>query len=49
MPPLLMHEVGCVVGRDYPAPIVDHGVQRQQALMLYKAISSDSVKNDSNF
>jgi len=24
MPPLLQRAVGCVIGRDYPAPIVDH-------------------------
>jgi deoxyribodipyrimidine photo-lyase len=24
------------VGRDYPAPIVDHGVQRERALALYR-------------
>ncbi len=28
---------GCVIGRDYPAPIVDHAVQREQALNLFKA------------
>ena len=28
-------KVGCVIGRDYPAPIVDHAVQRQRALELY--------------
>ena len=26
---------GCVVGRDYPGPIVDHAVQRKLALELY--------------
>ena len=42
MPPLLMHEVGCVVGHDYPAPIVDHSVQRGHALQLYKdAVATD--------
>lgn len=24
MPPLLQQDIGCVIGRDYPAPIVDH-------------------------
>ncbi len=28
---------GCVIGRDYPAPIVDHAVQRALALALFKA------------
>ena len=25
----------CVIGRDYPAPIVDHAVERRRALELY--------------
>jgi len=34
--------VGCVVGHDYPAPIVDHSVQRGLALQLYKsAVAAD--------
>lgn len=28
--------VGCVLGRDYPFPVVDHAVQRQKALALYR-------------
>jgi deoxyribodipyrimidine photo-lyase len=28
--------VGCVLGRDYPRPIVDHKVQREKALSLYR-------------
>ncbi len=31
MPPLLQHSAGCVVGRDYPAPIVDHEVAYKAA------------------
>ena len=26
---------GCRIGRDYPAPVVDHAVQREKALALY--------------
>jgi deoxyribodipyrimidine photo-lyase len=37
MPPLEQQACGCVVGQDYPAPIVDHAVQREKALALYKA------------
>ena len=27
---------GCVIGRDYPTPVVDHAVQRERALALYR-------------
>jgi len=27
---------GCIIGRDYPAPVVDHAMQRERALALYK-------------
>jgi len=30
-------EAGCIIGRDYPAPIVDHAVQRRKALGIYAA------------
>ncbi|MEP6769975.1 MAG: deoxyribodipyrimidine photo-lyase [Acidobacteriota bacterium] len=30
---------GCRIGRDYPAPIVDHAVERQEALRMMKALS----------
>ena len=29
-------EARCVIGRDYPAPVVDHAAQREKALALYK-------------
>jgi deoxyribodipyrimidine photo-lyase len=28
---------GCVIGRDYPEPIVDHAVERRRALKRYRA------------
>jgi deoxyribodipyrimidine photo-lyase len=28
---------GCVIGRDYPAPIVDHAAERRRALERYGA------------
>ncbi|MBN1486579.1 MAG: deoxyribodipyrimidine photo-lyase [Anaerolineae bacterium] len=37
MSPALQEEVGCVVGRDYPAPIVDHHQARERTLAAYKA------------
>ena len=33
---LEQRQAGCVIGRDYPAPVVDHAVQRAKALALYK-------------
>lgn len=37
MPPLLQADYGCVIGRDYPAPIVEHAWARQRALAVYSA------------
>ncbi len=28
---------GCVIGQDYPAPIVDHATQRDRALLMFKS------------
>lgn len=36
MPDALQHKSGCVLGRDYPLPIVDHAEQRLQVLALFK-------------
>ncbi len=38
MPPADQQACGCVIGRDYPAPIVDHATQRERALALFKAV-----------
>jgi deoxyribodipyrimidine photo-lyase len=32
-------EAGCVIGRDYPAPIVDHKLERERALARYARCS----------
>jgi deoxyribodipyrimidine photo-lyase len=37
MPPGVQDAAGCVIGRDYPAPIVDHGAARERALAAYAA------------
>jgi deoxyribodipyrimidine photo-lyase len=29
---------GCVIGRDYPEPIVDHAVERRRAIERYRAV-----------
>jgi deoxyribodipyrimidine photo-lyase len=31
-------EAGCVIGRDYPEPIVDHAAERRRALERYRAV-----------
>ena len=36
MPDAAQRKSGCVLGRDYPLPIVDRAVQRVQALALFK-------------
>jgi deoxyribodipyrimidine photo-lyase len=35
MPPILAADAGCVIGRDYPEPIVDHAFARARALDVY--------------
>ena len=30
---------GCEIGRDYPAPVVDHAAERQRAMARYGAVS----------
>jgi deoxyribodipyrimidine photolyase len=34
---LLAAEADCVIGRDYPAPIVDHAAARARALTVFGA------------
>ena len=38
MPPAVQQSLGVTIGKDYPAPVVDHAVQREKALALYKAV-----------
>ena len=38
LPPLEQQARGVVIGRDYPAPVVDHALQREKALALYKTV-----------
>jgi deoxyribodipyrimidine photo-lyase len=38
LPPAEQAACGCIIGRDYPAPVVDHAVQRERALALYKKV-----------
>jgi deoxyribodipyrimidine photo-lyase len=36
MPLHMQKQVGCLIGDNYPAPIIDHGVARQRLLQVYK-------------
>jgi deoxyribodipyrimidine photolyase len=36
LPGAEQHRIGCRIGRDYPAPIVDHAAMRERALALYR-------------
>jgi len=38
MPPEVQREAGCVIGRDYPAPVVDHAEARRRTLRRFDAI-----------
>jgi deoxyribodipyrimidine photo-lyase len=37
MPGSVQREAGCVIGEDYPAPMVDHAAARREALKRYRA------------
>lgn len=41
MPLEMQKQVGCLVGRDYPAPIVDHAMARKRVLQAYKGQAVD--------
>jgi deoxyribodipyrimidine photo-lyase len=30
---------GCLLGKDYPEPIVDHGAEREHAMERYRAVA----------
>jgi deoxyribodipyrimidine photo-lyase len=36
MPPEEQRQLGCVIGKDYPVPIIDHATARQRALLTYQ-------------
>ena len=37
MPDEVQREAGCVIGTDYPEPIVDHKEAREEALARYRS------------
>jgi deoxyribodipyrimidine photo-lyase len=44
MPAEAQREAGCVIGRDYPAPIVEHGAARALALATYGQAAEDGKR-----
>ncbi len=40
MPLALQEHLGCVIGKDYPAPIIDHKIARERTLTAFKAIKA---------
>ncbi len=42
MPPEVQREVGCVIGRDYPKPIVDRQRAREASKQRYRAAAGAS-------
>ena len=44
MPDEVQHEAGCVIGGDYPEPIVDHAEARREALERYRCLGPLRVK-----
>ncbi len=34
--PIEQAAAGCIIGKDYPAPIVDHAVQKEKAIRMFK-------------
>ncbi|HEX4885232.1 MAG TPA: deoxyribodipyrimidine photo-lyase [Casimicrobiaceae bacterium] len=43
LPPALQQAKGVVVGRDYPAPVVEHAARRELALALYGRMRGEGV------
>ena len=48
IPPLRQQSIGVVIGKNYPAPIVEHAAQRALALGLYKNASANLAEKSPN-
>jgi deoxyribodipyrimidine photo-lyase len=40
MPPLVQQQAGCIIGQHYPEPIVNHAVQKDEAIRRFQAVKS---------
>jgi deoxyribodipyrimidine photo-lyase len=45
MPPLEQAAAGCIIGRDYPAPIVDHALARDRVLATFERFRNASGRD----
>jgi deoxyribodipyrimidine photo-lyase len=43
MPPDEQKKLGCIIGKDYPSPIVEHSFARQRALDAYQLVKSSAA------
>jgi deoxyribodipyrimidine photo-lyase len=43
MTPVEQQAAGCLIGRQYPAPIVDHDAARRRTLARFKAVTGEAV------
>jgi deoxyribodipyrimidine photo-lyase len=41
LPPLEQQAAGCIIGRDYPAPVVDHATAREKTLEMYGVVKKN--------
>jgi deoxyribodipyrimidine photo-lyase len=46
MPRELQAQVGCRIGRDYPAPLVDHEAARRRALAAFERARAAAEPRD---
>jgi deoxyribodipyrimidine photo-lyase len=44
MPAAEQQRAGCVIGSDYPVPVVDHAVQRERALALFRQATQQGAE-----
>jgi deoxyribodipyrimidine photo-lyase len=40
MPPIVQEQAGCIIGKDYPAPIVNHAAQKDEVLRRFQAVKA---------
>ncbi len=42
MPPLVQHAAGCIIGRHYPAPLIEYDTARERSLAWFAAVSTST-------